>query len=42
MDLRQVGWGAQTGLIWLRIGTGGSIPWFQSALNFLINGILIR
>jgi hypothetical protein len=26
MDLRQVGWGAQTGLIWLRIGTGGSIP----------------
>jgi hypothetical protein len=22
MDLRDVGWGAQTGLIWLRIGTG--------------------
>jgi hypothetical protein len=23
MDLREVGWGAQTGLIWFRIGTGG-------------------
>jgi hypothetical protein len=23
MDLREVGWGAWTGLIWLRIGTGG-------------------
>jgi hypothetical protein len=22
MDLREFGWGAQTGLIWLRIGTG--------------------
>ena len=22
MDLQEVGWGAQTGLIWLRIGTG--------------------
>jgi hypothetical protein len=25
MDLREVGWGAQTGLIWLRIGTGGEL-----------------
>jgi len=23
MDLHEVGWGAWTGLIWLRIGTGG-------------------
>jgi hypothetical protein len=23
MDLQEVGWGAWTGLIWLRIGTGG-------------------
>jgi len=23
MDLQKVGWGAWTGLIWLRIGTGG-------------------
>jgi hypothetical protein len=25
MDLREVGWGAQTGFIWLRIGTGGGL-----------------
>jgi hypothetical protein len=25
MDLREVGWGAQTGLIWLRIWTGGGV-----------------
>jgi hypothetical protein len=25
MDLREIGWGAQTGWIWLRIGTGGSL-----------------
>jgi hypothetical protein len=25
VDLREVGWGAQTGLIWLRIGTGGGL-----------------
>jgi hypothetical protein len=26
LDLREVGWrGAQTGLIWLRIGTGGGL-----------------
>jgi hypothetical protein len=25
MDLREVGWGAQTGLNWLRIGTGGGL-----------------
>jgi hypothetical protein len=23
MDLQEVGWGAWSGLIWLRIGTGG-------------------
>jgi len=23
MDLQEVGWGAWTGLMWLRIGTGG-------------------
>jgi hypothetical protein len=25
MDLREIGWGALTGLIWLRIGTGGGL-----------------
>jgi hypothetical protein len=25
MDLREVAWGAQTGLIWLTIGTGGGL-----------------
>jgi hypothetical protein len=25
MDLQKVGWGAWTGLIWLRIGTGGGL-----------------
>jgi hypothetical protein len=25
MDLQDVGWGAWTGLIWLRIGTGGGL-----------------
>jgi hypothetical protein len=25
MDLQEVGWGAWTGLIWLRIGTGGGL-----------------
>jgi hypothetical protein len=25
MDLREVGWGAWTGSIWLRIGTGGEV-----------------
>jgi hypothetical protein len=25
MDLQDVGWGAWTGLIWLRIGTGGGV-----------------
>jgi hypothetical protein len=25
MDLLEVGWGAQTGSIWLRIGTGGGL-----------------
>jgi hypothetical protein len=24
-DLQEVGWGAWTGLIWLRIGTGGGL-----------------
>jgi hypothetical protein len=24
MDLQEVGWGAWTGLIWLRIGRGGA------------------
>ena len=23
MDLREVGWGAWTGSVWLRVGTGG-------------------
>jgi hypothetical protein len=27
MDLREVGWGAWTGSIWLRIGTGGGLLW---------------
>jgi hypothetical protein len=25
VDLREVGWGAWTGSIWLRIGTGGEL-----------------
>jgi hypothetical protein len=25
MDLQEVGWGAWTGFIWLRIGTGGRL-----------------
>jgi hypothetical protein len=25
MDLQEVGWGAWTGLSWLRIGTGGGL-----------------
>jgi hypothetical protein len=25
MDLQEVGWGAWTGLIWLRIGAGGGL-----------------
>jgi hypothetical protein len=25
MDVPEVGWGAWTGLIWLRIGTGGGL-----------------
>jgi hypothetical protein len=25
IDLQEVGWGAWTGLIWLRIGTGGGL-----------------
>jgi hypothetical protein len=25
IDLREVGWGAWTGSIWLRIGTGGGL-----------------
>jgi hypothetical protein len=25
MDLREVGWGAWTGSMWLRIGTGGGL-----------------
>jgi hypothetical protein len=25
MDLQEVGWGAWTGLVWLRIGTGGGL-----------------
>jgi hypothetical protein len=25
MDLQEVGWGAWTGLIWIRIGTGGGL-----------------
>jgi hypothetical protein len=25
MDLQEVGWGAYTGLVWLRIGTGGGL-----------------
>jgi hypothetical protein len=29
MDLREVGWGAWTGLIWLRIGTGGGLLWIR-------------
>jgi hypothetical protein len=29
VDLREVGWGAQTGLIWLMIGTGGGLLCIQ-------------
>jgi hypothetical protein len=29
MDLREVGWGAWTGSIWLRTGTGGELLWMR-------------
>jgi hypothetical protein len=29
MDLREVAWGAWTGSIWLRIGTGGELFWMR-------------
>jgi hypothetical protein len=29
MDLREVGWRAWTGSIWLRIGTGGGLLWMR-------------
>jgi hypothetical protein len=29
MDLREVGWGAWTGSIWLRIWTGGELLWMR-------------
>jgi hypothetical protein len=29
MDLREVGWWAWTGSIWLRIGTGGGLLWMR-------------
>jgi hypothetical protein len=29
MDLREVGWGAWTGSIWLTIGTGGGLLWMR-------------
>jgi hypothetical protein len=29
MDLQEVGWGAWTGLIWLRRGTGGGHAWMR-------------
>jgi len=28
-DLQEVGWGAWTGLIWLRVGTGGRYLYMQ-------------
>jgi hypothetical protein len=46
MDLREVGWGAWTGLIWLRIGTGecgyeplGSIKCFSFSGRTLLHGV---
>jgi hypothetical protein len=29
MDLAEVGWGDVTGLVWLRIGTGGELLWIR-------------
>jgi hypothetical protein len=29
MDLSEVGWGAWTGMIWLRMGTGGRLLWVK-------------
>jgi hypothetical protein len=29
MDIYEVGWEAWTGLIWLRIGTGGGLLWMR-------------
>jgi hypothetical protein len=34
MDLRKVGWEAWTGLIWLRIGTGGAV--IKAVINLLV------
>jgi hypothetical protein len=29
INLQEVGWGLWTGLIWLRIGTGGGLLWMR-------------
>jgi hypothetical protein len=29
MDIGEVGWGDWTGLVWLRIGTGGELLWIR-------------
>jgi hypothetical protein len=29
MDLGEVGWAMWTGLVWLRIGTGGELLWIR-------------
>jgi len=29
LDLQEVGWGAWTGLIWLRIGAGSGFLWMR-------------
>jgi hypothetical protein len=34
MDLREVGWGAWTGSIWLRIGTGDELLYTVMNLRF--------
>jgi len=35
MDLQEVGWGAWTGLLWLRTGTGGG-AFVNAVMNFRV------
>jgi hypothetical protein len=37
MDIQEVGWGAWTGLLWLRIGTGGGRLWMREELSGSLN-----
>jgi hypothetical protein len=36
MDLQEVGWGGRTGLVWLRIGTGGGRAVVHEAMDLRV------